>query len=155
MARIKTPTYLVKGYKKVKASKQDGSLWVLIEWQGRYKDSWEPVTNCHEWQKDKQLQSLIAAMKEQTYEVEKLLDVRMHGKEVQYSTHWKGYPKSQATWEPEAPLPDECVSEFWAAKRKEIVDSKIAKRKTAESGSETQYLVQVCCVAMGLYRHTS
>ena len=101
------------------------------------------------------LARLIAAMKEQTYEVEKLLDVRMHGKEVQCSTHWKGCPKSQATWEPEAPLPDECVSEFWAAKRKEIVDSKIAKRKTAESGSETKHLVQVCCVAMGLHRHTS
>jgi hypothetical protein len=47
------------------------------------------------------------------YEVEKVLDSRMHRKKLQYLVSWKGYP-GQDSWEPEANLANskDFVAEF-------------------------------------------
>jgi hypothetical protein len=41
---------------------------------------------------------------EEEYEVEKILDKRKHYGKTQYLIKWKGYPLSEASWEPEENL---------------------------------------------------
>jgi chromobox protein 5 len=41
---------------------------------------------------------------EEEYEVEKILDHRMVGRKRHFQVKWRGYPVSEATWEPEANL---------------------------------------------------
>lgn len=42
-----------------------------------------------------------AAKKTKEYEVDKILDSEMKNGKRQFLVSWKGYPESQATWEPE------------------------------------------------------
>ena len=37
---------------------------------------------------------------EEEYEVERVLDSRIHRGKLQYLGHWRGYPPSEQTWEP-------------------------------------------------------
>jgi len=41
---------------------------------------------------------------EEEYEVEEILDRRKHYRKIQYLVKWKGYPLSEASWEPESNL---------------------------------------------------
>ena len=43
----------------------------------------------------------IIVNEEEEYEVEKILDKRKHYGKIQYLIKWKGYPLSEASWEPE------------------------------------------------------
>jgi hypothetical protein len=45
--------------------------------------------------------------KPETYVAEKILDKKKEKNRIYYLVKWKGYPKSQATWEPNARLKDE------------------------------------------------
>ncbi len=46
----------------------------------------------------------IIINEEEEYEVEKILDKRKHYGKIQYLIKWKGYPLSEASWEPESNL---------------------------------------------------
>ncbi len=46
----------------------------------------------------------ITVNDEEEYEVEEILDKRRHYRKIQYLVKWKGYPLSEASWEPEANL---------------------------------------------------
>jgi hypothetical protein len=48
----------------------------------------------------------------ETFIVKKILNKRVKGKKTEYLIWWKGYPKSEATWEPDKNLPVEIVKEF-------------------------------------------
>ena len=52
---------------------------------------------------------------EDIYEVQRILDTRMHRGERQYLVHWKGYQYYDATWEPENNLhgAKTLINEFW------------------------------------------
>lgn len=41
---------------------------------------------------------------EEEYEVEYIIDMKGSGKKREFFVHWKGYPRSAETWEPEANL---------------------------------------------------
>jgi hypothetical protein len=50
------------------------------------------------------------------YEVEIIVDHRdtQDGREKEYLIKWKGYPKSEATWEPRSNIDtDECIKQYW------------------------------------------
>jgi len=50
---------------------------------------------------------------EEEYEVEEILDKRKHYGKVQYLVKWKGYPLSEASWEPLINLNcEELIKEF-------------------------------------------
>ena len=56
---------------------------------------------------------------EEEYEVEEILDKRKHYKKIQYLVKWKGYPLSEASWEPESNLNcPELLKAFNSRKRK-------------------------------------
>ena len=44
------------------------------------------------------------AKKQKTYEVEKVVDSKGSGKNVEYLVKWEGFPSSENTWEPAANL---------------------------------------------------
>ncbi|OUM69755.1 hypothetical protein PIROE2DRAFT_37875 [Piromyces sp. E2] len=46
----------------------------------------------------------IIVNNEEEYEVEEILDQRKHYRKIQYLVKWKGYPLSEASWEPEENL---------------------------------------------------
>ncbi|KAG4094185.1 chromo domain-like protein [Neocallimastix lanati (nom. inval.)] len=46
----------------------------------------------------------IVINNEEEYEVEQILDKRTHYGKIQYLIKWKGYPLSEASWEPEENL---------------------------------------------------
>ena len=46
----------------------------------------------------------ITVNNEEEYEVEEILDKRTHYRKTQYLVKWKGYPLSDASWEPESNL---------------------------------------------------
>ena len=45
-----------------------------------------------------------AELAKEVYTVEKVLDRRLAGKEVEYLVKWRGWKRSEATWEPQAHL---------------------------------------------------
>ena len=46
----------------------------------------------------------ISINEKEEFEVEENLDVRKHYRKTQYLIKWKGYPLSDASWEPESNL---------------------------------------------------
>ena len=63
--------------------------------------------------------NLVFANEEVTFwEVETVLDRRVHDDEVQYLIKWKGYPPSRATWEPIDNLCDSALEEALELDRK-------------------------------------
>ena len=52
---------------------------------------------------------------EDIYEVERILDTRMHDGKRQYLVHWRGYQYYDATWEPEEHVQGAktLVNDFW------------------------------------------
>jgi len=46
----------------------------------------------------------ISINEEEEFEVEEILDVRKHYGKTQYLIKWKGYPLSDASWEPKSNL---------------------------------------------------
>jgi hypothetical protein len=53
-----------------------------------------------------------AGKKNETFIIKKILNKRIIGKKNEYLIWWKGYPKTEATWEPENNLPVDIVKEF-------------------------------------------
>ena len=48
----------------------------------------------------------------ETFIIKKILNKRVKGKKKEYLIWWKGYPKIEATWEPENNIPSELLKEF-------------------------------------------
>jgi len=48
--------------------------------------------------------TIIVINNEKEYKVEQILDKRTHYGKIQYLIKWKGYPLSEASWEPEENL---------------------------------------------------
>ncbi|CAL8077366.1 unnamed protein product [Orchesella dallaii] len=78
-----------------------GAKEFQIKWKGYRKVTWEPEENLS-------CKDLIKQFKEKkekdVYEVEKLLQVKTVKKQRQFLVKWKGFSKTNATWEPEENL---------------------------------------------------
>ena len=54
-----------------------------------------------------------------SYEIEKVLDQRIHRGKQEYLVHWKGYPEDEATWEPLEHFNELAViNRFWKTQMK-------------------------------------
>jgi len=89
-------------------------------------DTWEleDDLNCPElleafFEKQKEKEKEQEVDPDEEYEVEKVLDFRGSGSRREFLIHWKGCPKSQDTWEPEAHLScKELIDEFMEKEEK-------------------------------------
>ena len=97
---------------------------VLIEWKGRkvivHHDQLWPYharvgTKFETNPQDPRLieDDTKAAQEEVEYEIESLLEHAEVDGNIVFKVHWKGYPESEATWEPERNLPEQMRVLYW------------------------------------------
>ena len=67
---------------------------------------------------------------EEEYEVEKVVDKRIHKGKVEYLLKWKGYPSDENTWEPEDSLDcPELLQEYERNRAREKKPVEVKKEK--------------------------
>lgn len=67
---------------------------------------------------------------EEEYEVEKVVDKRIHKGKVEYLLKWKGYPSDENTWEPEDSLDcPELLQEYEKNRAREKQPVEVKKEK--------------------------
>jgi len=80
---------------------QDGGEMFLVKWKGYSMKH-------NTWESGKNLSNATAAIdafhSKHDYEVEKIIQSKMLGRERQYRVRWRGWPASFDTWEPRSSL---------------------------------------------------
>ena len=68
--------------------------------------------------------------KEEEYEVEKVVDKRIHKGKVEYLLKWKGYPSDENNWEPENSLDcPKLLQEYERNRAREKKPTEVKKEK--------------------------
>ncbi len=68
--------------------------------------------------KTSKIKSTEVSLDEQHWELEEILDQRVQRGRQEYLVHWKGYPKGDATWEPQENFDgSSAINLFWKKQR--------------------------------------
>lgn len=79
-------------------------------------------------EKKKRQQSVQKREQEDEFEVEKIVEVKGKGKNIQYMVKWKNYPDSDNTWESASDLPKNIITAF---EKKQAKSPKKSPKKAA------------------------
>ncbi|RZF48229.1 hypothetical protein LSTR_LSTR006196 [Laodelphax striatellus] len=105
-----------------------GEPHYLIKWKGYSKKecSWEPEShlNCNRLLKAFNDEKTGGRDASSSYDVDRILGKRIRKEKLYYLVKWKGYPESEASWEPEENLDcDKLLRDFNNEKMGEVEES--------------------------------
>ena len=84
--------------------------------------------------KKPKLDTGVDKLDEKSYEIEEILDQRVHKGKQEYFVHWKNYSKDEATWEPQENFDGQvAINRFWKKRTQEEKEKK-ATKKTSTVG---------------------